>query len=64
MHTTGSCKWLRKGGAGDKFLTFKVSWYVGVISFSYKGEVERGRKNKGRDEGGRKGVGGEGDTIP
>ena len=53
-------------GGGEQRINSVHSKYhtCGLSYFFYKGEVERGRKNKGREEGGRKGVGGEGDTIP
>jgi len=53
------------GGRGreeDKFLTFKLS-NAGVHSLPLQGiDIERGGKNKGREEGGREEVGREGDN--
>ena len=40
------------GGRGEKVLTFKVVCHTcGRLFFSLLGEVERGEKNKGGEEG-------------
>jgi len=52
VHVIGSCEWGRKRREGP-YLKVVYHTFGCLFFFFYLGEVERGEKNKGEEEGGR-----------